>query len=89
MKYGPSNVVAKAGQKIAFFAEATGEELSCQWYYKKSGASGWSLWKGHVTPKTSAVSNESWDGMQVFCLFTDKYGGTASSGCATVYIVTE
>lgn len=89
VKYGPSNVVAKAGQKIAFFAEATGEELSCQWYYKKSGASGWSLWKGHVTPKTSAVSNESWDGMKVFCLFTDKYGGTASSGCATVYIVTE
>ena len=89
LKSGPSNTAVKVGEKVTFSASASGEGLTCQWYYKKAGASGWSLWNGHTTQTTSASANASWDGMQVFCLFTDKYGDTVSSGCATVYILTD
>ena len=86
---GPSNVVAKAGETVRFSAVAEGQKLSCQWYFKKAGSSGWTLWNGHTTPITSAKANATWDGMQVFCLFTDEYGNTASSGCATIYIIPD
>ncbi len=86
---GPSNAVAKAGETVRFSAAAQGEKLSCQWYFKKSGASGWTLWNGHTTTTTSATANATWNGMQVFCLFTDEYGNTASSGCATIYIIED
>ena len=33
--------------------------------------------------------NATWDGMKVFCLFTDEYGNTASTGCATIYILPD
>ena len=89
VKSGPSNAVAKAGEKVTFSAVAEGQRMSCQWYFKKAGASGWTLWNGHTTPTTSATANSTWDGMQVFCLFTDEYGNTASSGCATIYILPD
>ena len=89
VKSGPSNAVVKAGEKVIFSAVAEGQRMSCQWFFKKAGASGWTLWKGHTTPTTSAISNATWDGMQVFCLFTDEYGNTASSGCATIYILPD
>ena len=89
VKSGPSNAVAKAGETVRFSAVAEGQKISCQWYFKKSGATGWTLWKGHTTPITSATANDTWDGMQVFCLFTDENGNTASSGRATIYILTD
>ena len=85
--YGPENAVAAAGETAPFSAAADGDGLSCQWYYRKAGASVWSVWKGHDTPKTSATANATWDGMKVFCLFTDQYGNTASSGYATIYVL--
>ena len=54
---------------------------------KKANATGWSIWNGHNTTSTSAVSNSTWEGMKVLCIFTDKYGNTASTGCATIYII--
>lgn len=89
VKSGPSNTVAKAGETIRFSAVATGSKLSCQWYFKKAGTSVWKLWSGHTTPDTSATANATWDGMKVFCLFTDEYGNTASTGCATIYILPD
>ena len=87
--YGPENAIAAVGERVTFAAAADGDGLSCQWYYKKAGASVWSIWKGHDSPRTSAVANATWDGMKVFCLFTDQHGNTASSGYATIYILTE
>ena len=87
IKSGPSNIAVRAGEKVTFSASATGENLTCQWYYKKANATGWSIWNGHNTTSTSAVSNSTWEGMKVLCIFTDKYGNTASTGCATIYII--
>ena len=33
----------------------TGSGLKYQWYYKKSGASDWSVWNNHTTATTSAA----------------------------------
>ena len=86
---GPDNAIVRAGDTVRFTAEATGEGLSCQWYYRKKGSSSWSVWNGHTAASTTSTANSTWDGMQVFCLFTDKYGNTASSGCATIFIITD
>ena len=82
-------MTVKPGTVTEFFVDAEGTNLTYQWYVKKSGEQLWHLWKGHDNFKTTSKANESWDGMQVFCLFTDEYGNTASSGCATIYILPD
>ncbi len=83
---GPENVIATEGESVKLSASAQGDGLSCQWYYKKAGATGWSAWSGMTSQKCTCVVQSDWDEMQVFCLFTDQYGNTASSGYATIYL---
>ena len=80
----PSDVSAKSGETVTFSVKASGSGLRYQWYYKKAGASDWSLWKGHTTASTSAPANDSWDGMRVYCKVTDNAGKSVSSNAAAV-----
>lgn len=80
----PQNVTAKEGDTVKFTVKAEGSGLKYQWYYKKKGATAWSLWKGHTTATTSAAVNSTWNGIQLYCLLTDADGNTLSSGTATV-----
>ena len=82
----PSNVTVKAGGLATFAVNAQGSNLKYQWYFMKRGADCWSLWKSHTTASTSARSNDSWDGMQVYCVITDGFGRTVSSNPATIKI---
>ena len=80
----PSDVIAKAGQTVTFEASGEGVELTYQWYYKKYNASGWKVWKGHDTAKTSAVANPTWNGMRVYCRIRDRYGFSVATRAALV-----
>ena len=80
----PEDITVNTGETADFSIEATGEELSYQWYYKKSGASSWNKWNGHTTAATSAVSNDTWNGMQVRCEVTDRSGNCVASEAAAV-----
>ena len=80
----PKNVTAEKGKTAAFTVKASGSGLSYQWYYKKAGASGWSKWNGHTSATTTAVANDSWNGMKVYCVVKDSSGNTVSSNAATV-----
>ena len=52
----PQNVTVKPGSTVKFTVAAKGSgTLKYQWYYKKSGASDWSLWKGHTAASTQAT----------------------------------
>ncbi len=83
----PQDIATEANKTVSFSVKATGTGLTYQWYYKKEGAAAWSLWKGHTTPTTKAVSNESWNGMQVYCLVKDSLGNKATSRAAKITIV--
>ncbi len=80
----PASVTVTSGDSVRFTVKATGSGLKYQWYYRKAGASGWSLWENHTTASTAAVSNDTWNGMQVKCVVTDGSGKTAESKAATV-----
>lgn len=83
----PTDVQASAGETVWFEIQATGEGLAYQWYYKKADAGNWSIWKNHTTAKTSAVANDTWDGMQVFCNVSDRYGEIKKSNPAMITIL--
>ena len=83
----PQNVKTLPGRVVTFSVKATGEGLSYQWYYKKANASDWSVWRIYTEPTINPPSNNTWDGMQVYCKVTDKKGKSVSSNPATVTIL--
>lgn len=80
----PADVKVSSGADATFKVAADGCGLKYQWYYKKAGASVWSIWTGHNTASTTATSNDSWDGMQVYCSVTNSKGDIVLSDKATV-----
>ncbi len=83
----PADVRVKPGEKATFTVRAAGAGLKYQWYYKKSGAAKWSVWKGRVAPSFTVASNDSWNGMQVCCVITDANGSTVRSGTAKITLL--
>ena len=82
----PVDVHVNVGQETSYTVKAQGSGLTYQWYYKKSGAVAWSLWKGHTTATTVARANDTWDGMQVYCKVSDRAGASVNSQPATIYL---
>ena len=82
----PDDVTAKAGQTVTFSVKAQGKgALKYQWYYKKAGASDWTLWNGRTTASITPTANSSWNMMKVKCNVTDD-NGNVFSGASTVKI---
>ena len=44
----PDGVTTVAGRSVSFTVVAKGEGVTYQWYYKKAGASDWSVWGKHT-----------------------------------------
>lgn len=84
----PVDVRLNLGETAYFRVEAKGKgKLKYQWYYRKSNSELWTKWKGHTASDTEAVANNSWNGMQVFCLVTDSAGSSVPSDFATVTVI--
>lgn len=81
----PKDIVTKVGNviKLSVKAQGTGA-LTYQWYHKKNGASGWTLWDNHTTATTKALVNSTWDGIQLYCVISDAAGHTVKSDPAIV-----
>ena len=80
----PQDVTVNVGGKATFSVKARGENLRYQWYFRKAGASAWTLWNGHTTANTYANANITWNGIQLYCVVKDVFGNTLSSKPATV-----
>ena len=82
----PANFVGQAGDSITFKVTASGEGLSYQWWYKKTGAS--SFVKSTLASGTKATFTmtmaDKYDGWKYYCIVTDKYGQTAQSNTVTI-----
>ena len=85
----PADIAVISGKTASFAVKATGSDLKYQWYFKKKGDSGWTLWKGHTSAQTSATSNDSWDGMRVKCRITNASGAVLYSNEAAVTIARD
>ena len=85
----PQNVTITAGDSVTFTVKASGVGLNYQWYYKKKGAADWSKWGARTTASTTATSNDTWNGMQVYCKVTDSKGASVNSTAATITLKAE
>ena len=77
---------SRASTLTQFFVDAQGTNLTYQWYVKKNGEQLWHAWKSHNDFKTASKANESWDGMQVYCMITDNNRTAIASDIITVTI---
>ena len=83
----PKSVTISCSDTVNFAVKATGKNLSYQWYVKKANSDTWAKWPGHDTASTSAISNTSWNGMQVRCVVTDASGSSVTSKAAKITLV--
>ena len=83
----PKSVTISCSDTVKFAVKATGKNLSYQWYVKKANSDTWAKWPGHDTASTSAISNTSWNGMQVRCVVTDASGSSVTSKAAKITLV--
>ncbi len=79
----PANVTAKAGDSVSFSVKAEGEGLTYQWYYKKAGQTSFSAWNGRTHASETVTPNESWNGIQLYCIVKDASGYSVKSKVIT------
>lgn len=82
----PRGASLAAGDLLTLSVSAQGVGLRYQWYYKKKGQKAFHIWKGHVSDSESVVPNASWDGIQLYCKVSDKFGHSVRSDKITVRI---
>ena len=74
----PKTGYAKSGKTVKVSVEASGDELTYQWYIKNAGGSKYS--KSSITSATySAKMSDKVHGRRVYCVVTDKYGKTVQT----------
>ena len=82
----PKNQTVTAGNTIKLSLTASGDGLTYQWYYKKSGQSTWSVWNGRTHATESVAPNSSWNGIQLYCVVMDSAGGSVTSNTITITV---
>ena len=61
--------------------------MTFKWYYKKAGATSWTEWKGRTQSSFTVHSNDTWNGMKVYCRITDANGKSVKSDEITVTLL--
>ena len=77
-------VTLKQALKITLSLKAEGSDLKYQWYYKKKGASDFSVWTNRTHASETVTPNATWDGIQLYCKVTDGSGKSVDSDIVTV-----
>ena len=83
----PEDQTAAVGRPLTISLEAEGEDLSYQWFYKKSCANTWSKWTNRTHASETVTPDASWNGIQLFCIVTDAAGASVSSNAITVSVI--
>ena len=84
----PTDFMGSVGATAKFTVAATGDGLTYQWYYKKTGAASFvksSLASGKKATYSMTIA-ERHDGWQYYCIVTDAYGQTAQTDTVTIHL---
>ena len=73
------DVTVAEGETAMVTVEATGDDLTYEWYYKNAGASAYTKTSTFSGNYYSLVMKASRSGRQVYCKITDAYGNTVNS----------
>ena len=82
----PQDVTVIPGDYFTLSIEAQGIGLQYQWYYKKEEQDSFNIWKDHTFESEVVFPNSSWDGIQLYCVVTDKFGHSVISDTMTVFL---
>jgi len=83
----PEDAYVVEGQRAVFSVEATGDELSYQWYINRHDGNGWVKLDGAIGKEyVSSVTDLECDGFQYGCLITDKHGHILKSDVAVLNV---
>ena len=82
----PTDQTAVSGKPVTLSLQAKGTGLIYQWYYKKAGQTSWSKWSGRTHASETVTPNESWNGIQLYCVVIDSTGKTVQSDTVTVTV---
>ncbi len=82
----PENQTVALGDSITLSVKAQGTGLSYQWYFKKKGQTDFRPWPNRVRATETVTPPESWDGIQLYCVVTDKRGNSIQSEIVTVTV---
>ena len=82
----PESQTIISGQSLTVSVKPTGTGLKFQWYYKKKGETGFSMWGGRVRSSETVTPNDTWNGIQLYCKVTDGAGNYVNSSTATITI---
>ncbi len=82
----PQSKTITEGESLTLEVQATGNGLTYEWYYKKQGATGWSLWKNRTHASETVTPNSTWNGIQLYCKITDSNGDYVTSDIATITV---
>ena len=67
------------GENATFTIEATGDELSYQWQYKRAGQDDWNDWAGKTSATLRFKGTATNNGYQYRCVVTNAAGSVTSS----------
>ena len=84
----PADALLEAGNIADVSLNAEGDGLTYAWYYKNKGASNFTLDTGFTGNTYAVEMTSAYDGRQVYCVVTDKYGYTATTNVATLSLKT-
>ena len=83
----PQSATVQAGSSATVSVEATGEELTYLWQMSTDAGSTWT--NTTFTTATATVDSISvaYNGIQMRCVITDKYGNSITSNAATLTVI--
>ena len=82
----PVDQTINVGDSLTLSLKAEGSFLKYQWYFKKEGQSDFKPWTNRVLPSETVTPNISWNGIQLYCVVTDKRGNSIQSEIVTVTV---
>ena len=80
----PKNCEVTRGKSLTLSVKAQGIGLQYKWYYRKKGQRIFTLWNGRTHDSEIVIPPDSWNGIQLYCLISDKYGNSVKSTVITV-----
>lgn len=80
----PQSVCVSYGKTAKVSIQATGDDLTYNWYYKDKGMSAFKLTSAFKGDTYSIAMNATRNGRQVYCVVTDQYGQSVTSDIATL-----
>ena len=83
----PQSTTISLGEPVTIALNASGSFLKYQWYFKKKGQTDFRPWPNRVRATETVTPPESWDGIQLYCVVTDKRGNSIQSEIVTVKII--